>query len=286
MVAVPAWGERCVPLFKRILDYHADALSSFPGSVRYVCHTDQPDEIRETFRDKIGRKIDFYPVPKRRNPYDAYGECNREAIKLAEQGDVVMFFNADTVVSREVFHVVNKKLGEGFKCVMSQGIRTLPKDFPNRDITSEDLGRWTYENRHPSMDEYIYGSGKTTWHSIVIFKKGDNVGMRVFHMHPIAVVKDRELVFQSTVDRDLAACYKPEEVFVAMHEFSMAEISPGDKKVFNTTQQPFTVHSVANWAKKRTDDFNKRMFQQRIVMCGTEDCGDEEFMREYAQLCV
>ena len=283
VIAVAAWGERCVSLFTGpVLNSHADALSRFAGEVRYVVHTDRPEVISAAVKTKTGRLVDVLPVVVQKNHYATARACQSEVIASLDRGDVLVLLNADILVSVECFEAISWRVAEGKKMVICCGTRTLPTRFPGRDIACNELLTWAMQNQHPITRECFYGTGTTDLPWAIYFKRGASTVLRGFHLHPLAVVNDRPLKFEKSIDWNLAACFSNDEIYVVTgkNELALAEISPAERRA-KSLGRAFNAEDIIAWARQKTIPFHWWLFSHRIVIEGDDvDCGDDALLSE------
>ena len=189
----------------------------------------------------------------------------------------MLFLNADIIVSRETFHAVNRRFSAGKKMIFCAAIRTLPAAPAPRDIGSSDLLKWALKNQHPLTACAFYGEGNSRILAIILFRDGDAVALRGFHLHPLAIRNDMPLTFSSTVDWDLGTNFPREDVHVVTdpQELSLAEISPADKS-WSMGATPFTDADILEWAERRTIPFHWWLFRHRIVLRGDGSFADKD----------
>ena len=279
LIATPAWGARCVSAFtEKVVPAIKAAAAGIDGRVRFVVHTDQPHPIAEALH---GYRSRILLVPEGTNPWDKAGKANREAAKIAEPGEAVAFINADMVPSREVFVASERRFAEGKRLIMMAASRTLGGDVPI-GATSADLLDWTMEHRHPAIRECFWGTGRSVIPWAMYFEHGDDIVLRGFHLHPFALLKDRDLVFQGTIDLDMPDNFQPDEVHLITdrNEASFAELSPPER-TFPLLPLPLTSRNIAEWARHQTTPLHRWMFGQRIVIKGDgADHGDVAICNE------
>lgn len=284
-IVSPAWGARCVDLFTGpVLDSHAAALEHFVGAVRYVCHTDEPERVRAAVTRKTRCDV-FCPGLPPGSGYEVFGRATDEALRWAEPGEVVCFLNADIVVSRETFSAVSRLVGSGKKAVMCAGTRTLPATEIPVGAISRHLLAWSIENAHPVIRESFYGEGRTALPSTIYFRDAGGVSMRGFHLHPLAVVKGRDIAHDSTVDWNLVAGFPREEIHIVTDrdELALAEISP-ESKTFGILRHPFGAPDIVEWAARRTIPFHWWLFEHHITLGGTGATNDGPLVEELKAL--
>lgn len=273
LIGVPVWGEQYVRNFVDIcLPFHRAALNHFDHEVRYVIHTDLPQDIAPHFN---GNAL-ILPVPAGAG-YQRFGACHAEVLDMAQEGERVSLMCADMIISRECFFAAEKRFEEGYKAVCWLGHRTAAMSYPAPGISAAGLNRWAMANAHPIIQELFFGVGRSKTPSIIYFRKGDSVVMRPFGLGPFAVVKDRDLHFVGTMDNDLAARYTHDEIHVVTdcNEMSCAEISEPDKN-FGVWDKALTEEHIAAWASQCTNAINRWFFTHSCRIQGEDDCGDAE----------
>lgn len=273
LIATPVWGERCIAAFiDRALPAIMSAGDGISGAVRFVVHTDQPFRIMEAL-GKLERII--RPVPPGPNVHQCAGAANREALELARPGEIVALINADMVCSREVFAAAEARFDAGKRMIMMAASRTAGGD-PPIGAASADLLSWAMDNRHPAIAECFWGTGRSSIPWCLYFEQGSDIVLHGFHLHPFAVMKDRELRFNGTIDWDLANSYRQEEIHLVTDatEAAFAEMSPPER-VFGLFPKPLTVADIAHWARHQATPLHRWLFSQRITMRGNgADIGD------------
>ena len=276
LISCPAWGNRCVTaLIKAALPSMRAALSYAGARAFFLVQTDQRALLAPLF---TSGEVEFRPVPPAKSVHDALGESNRQAITLASGGQPIAFVNADMLVSRETFAACTVRFATGKRVIIGAATRTLG-GAPLIDARSGDLLAWSMQHRHPTIAQLFWGEGKSSVPWSIYFKRGDNIVLRGFHLHPLACIKDRTIAFKgTTTDFDLAAAYTRDETHVVRdaNELAMAECSPPDR-VFALRSAPSTILSVAEWAARNTIDVHRWFFRENpIVIKGEDDCGDKD----------
>ena len=281
LIAIPAWGDRCVAhAVRSALPSCKAALAHAQAEARFVVHTDRPENFFALARTTL------LPLPRERySRYYALSDCHRQAIHMAVPGEFVALINADHVVSLEAFAAAEKRLHEGKRIVMMAGMRTCAPDEPAPlNMRSRELLAWAWSHRHPTAEDAIWGTGKSTSLSSLFFADGDDVISRWFHLHPFAFVKEAGLSFNGlTIDEDLGEFWPRELVHVVEDpdEAALIERSPASF-AFKSHQKPVQIRDVAYWAHcdngyggKRTTHFHHWLFKHRIVLRGGgRDLGD------------
>lgn len=276
LISTPAWGARCVDSFiERALPAIKAALPGIIGEVRFLIHTDQPFPFVEAMS---GLRFRIRPVPEGPSAWHQAGFANREALEIARPSEAVALINADMVPSREVFAAAEQRFIQGKRMIMMAASRTLGGE-PPIGATSAELLDWTMRHRHPAIAECFWPAGRSGIPWCTYFERGDDVALHGFHLHPFAVVKDRQLNFHgATIDWDLADNYDQKEIHLVTDkdEAAFAELSPPER-VFGLTPQPLTVADIAGWARQQASPLHRWLFSQRITIKGSgADIGDAE----------
>jgi len=278
LIAVPVWGNWYVDRFiGAALPSHLAALKNINSRVRYLIHTDQPERIAAAMAHL---EIECRPVPKAVNPYLRFGAAHREALEDAKSGECVGLLNADIVLSREVFMACEARFASGKRAVICAATRTLSEGNPPADAPASELLDWTMRHAHPSIKECFWGSGRTMVPWAVYYRNGDDITLRGFHLHPVAVFKDRPLSFSNTIDDDLLLGFDRNDVHVVTdrHELALAEISPRGR-TFGTGNL-ISADSIAKWAARRANKMHWWLASHRIIIAGDGRTDDEAIWRQ------
>ena len=254
-----------------------------------MVHTDQMSLIKLVMHN-ARQKAEYYPVPVFESKYYSMSEAHRQVISMAQPGERVALINADMIPSIECFAAAEKRFEQGRLLIMMAATRTKPPLPPPTGVNSRELLEWVWKNRHPWIEDCIWGSGRSYCPSCVHFVSGNNVITRAFHLHPFAFVKQAEQgrFVGLTIDDGLLDQFTPEQMHIVTDpdEASFAEISPASLS-FGSSKQVMTVGSVAHWATRRTDKFSDKsgpraskahriLFRERIVLRGEADPGMDD----------
>lgn len=264
-IVIPAWGDRCVadledislPAIRAAVDYASIERPSL------IVHTDQPDVVRRVAGDFA---LDCRPVPMGRSKYDQLRDCHMQAINDVSDGTMVMLNCSDMIVSREVFAASERRFAEGKRIVMGCSPSTLAPDAP-AGLSASELIDWSVRYMHPYTRERFWG-GSASPPSVLLFRGGENITLRAFHLHPIAMVKDRPIKFFGTIDQDLPSCFRREEIHIVTtrDDIAMAECSPHDRQ-YQRSRRPVDVAQIAQWCRKIAP-VNWWLSTHRIVLTG------------------
>jgi hypothetical protein len=249
--------------------------------VRFLVHTDDPGRVRENVESKTGCDCETRTLADAKSHYVSYAAGHAEGIEAAPMGSIVCTMPADVVVSKEFFSSQQRHFDAGKRCIVSAATRTLNDGTIPIGASSRELLSWVCDHAHPIILNNIYGEGFSRLPAFVFFRNGTDWAMRGFHLGPIAFVKDRPLRFSKTVDWDLCSNYSRDEchVVTSNDEFSMAEISPPDRRQ-QSGPMPFTAADCAPWVASKASKFHWWCFGHRIQMRGDGPFNDEDFVRE------
>jgi hypothetical protein len=272
LIAIPAWGQRCIDLFTRkALPAISAARAGVTGDMRLIVHTDQPDAIFRALGQSFAGSM-VRPVPPGKSPHDSFGIAHRQALDLAANGECIAFINADMVGSVEVFAAAEDRFAAGKRMIMMAGSRTIGGDAPI-GARSADLLRWTMKQAHPAIKECFWGTGRSGTPWAIYFQQGDDIVLHGFHLHPFAVLKDRPLQFSGkTIDVDLADNFSWDEIHLVTdaHEAAFAEISPPER-VFPLRPKVIGIADISEWARKHATPLHRKLFAQEIRIRGNGD---------------
>lgn len=284
-IAVPAWGEYYVDLACRytVPAIRASLAESAFKQAELLVHTDD----QAAFREAAGvLPIRFLPLPRlpaaprdlrlERLPAEywvAFKQAHKDALAATPTGGISVLLNSDVVVSRECFAYVYEQIVErGHKVVASVGIRAeIESDGgPPIGADAETLFRWIWAHPHPITKECIWGAGRSQ-HPTILYFPGDDgaVSMHCFHLTPMFIRKDRPLGFKGTIDDDLLAAYRDDEVaYPHVGDVAFAELSP-TWKTHPHGMRRMTVNEVAEfWSKRMMRGHYLRNFRQRLAVLG------------------
>jgi hypothetical protein len=274
VVAIPVWGDEFTDKFlKWSLPAIKQALGKLEDgdSARFIVHTNKEDKLRSAFEPY---PVQFHPIPGSGNAHEKLGDINRQSLQLSNVGEVVAFINSDMVPSIEVFSASSARFKEGKKMVLVMGTRVLEDSgfcVPPIGETSRGLLKWAWEHRHPWISGCIWGAGTSRSPTVIYFRVSDGVVLHAFHLHPFAVVKEKDaLTFQGvTIDRDLQDQFPLDQVHVvtSADEMAFAELSPASKSMGDI---PHTIDKlyVAQFARNVATPAHKWTFAQRIEIIG------------------
>ena len=276
-ISVPCWGEFYRNLFiNTVLPAQAMALEIANAPFHYIIHTDEDEEVFKAIRNTFSKKplyegISFFPVAKAEK-YEAFGKAHQEALFHAEMNSVVVLTDADLIWSMntlaaaiKLFHSTKKKLI--LYCVP----RILLQDPILRiaDFRAHTLAHIAAEHLHPINKELIWGRGRSRTPSSIMFQEGMNLSTNAFHLVPLALVKDRNILFEGTHDDGLVAQFQREDIHVVTHPnegMVGVELSPERGEELG---ELLNVDFVSAWAQKHTTPLQRWLFSHTITLRGS-----------------
>jgi hypothetical protein len=284
VIACPAWGKYNIGIACRftIPAVLASLKESNFTDVTFLIHTDDKVPFKEAIGQHKIRFMDLLPMttpvglkdgkmPRLPDNYWwAFKQAHKDAINVTPQGAICTLLNADVIVSRECFSYVERELTHGKKVVASVGIRTQIEDNngPPVGVSAKELFTWIWSHLHHISKECIWDKGCSHHPTILFFEDGENVEMRCFHLTPMFVLKDRALTFKGTIDDDLLAAYRDDEVrYITDGAVAFAEISPNWKE--HPCGKPLNVEGVLEfWRRRMMHPHYLRNFKQRMTVLG------------------
>lgn len=287
IVALPAWGERCVGvLVQHTLPALAAALTELGKSAVLVVWTDDPARAASAWAelslpDRISLKL--LPVPGPDGSFLSLSACHRAALEMIEWNDRVLLLTSDMILSREILVTCEKHLRDGKQIVCCVAPRALEEAGPPVGVLGRELLAWAWENRHPMTRDCTWPDGRSydVWR--MYFERGDEVSARVFLPHPLACVPNgRALPFRPTIDVNLIANFSQAvtHMITRPEEGAAIEVSPADKDYLKTTtmRERFEAGGPSCPAMVMCTNQRHRMFWgKRVIFKGTGgDCGDSE----------
>lgn len=297
VIAVPAWGEHHRRLFLGpALRSHMAAIARLKRDyrdsmrVRYVVQTDDPVAVA---RALAGFEVTLVPPPPPDAPYLAFVAAHRHGLDNARLGERVCITNADMVMSVEALSACEARFRQGKRAIIAASTRTVAptmRRLPSNlnpfalgwdnlrgvvgpePMTSRDLLAYTMRRPHKVIRACFWGTGRCHLPWGVYFRQGDNIVLRGFHLHPFAVVKDRDLSFQNTVDLAMVDHFSREEMHVVTNadEMALAEMS-GPDKTFDDNDWAIDTTAVLSWALRGAGPTHWWNFTHRICVQGDPD---------------
>lgn len=284
IVSIPVWGDKYREVFIR----HAvpalrAALEGFHEPVKFIIHTDKPEAVHVALH---GLAVETHLIPPGAT-YVALQAGHADAIRRAAVGDHVVLLNADLIVSKNLFHSCKAHFVAGDKAIVTTGIRTAPgSDAVPIGAAPRDLLIWAWDHRHQIIRDLEWGTGGSMLPTNLFFISGDSVVLHGFHLHPVAILKEKQFSFISTIDGDLLDHFPREHIHVVIHpdDLAMLEISEPSRR-FPVRDGPITKSQVANSMTSRASALHRWLFTFRIVIKGDgADHSDQDVARDILQI--
>lgn len=286
VVALPAWGERCVrTLTEHVLPALGEALRPIGAPVTLLIWTDPPHNFELAGLPHVG--VVVRPVPGPDRAFGSLSACHAQALRDAGPRDRVLLLTADMVVSCEVVATCDTYLSQGAQAVCCCAIRALEDPGPPRGpLSGPELLEWAWENRHPMTRECTWPAGRSydVWR--MYFERGGEVAARVFLPHPLAVVTGgRKMSFRPTIDVNLAHNFSPAvtRMITRPEEGAVVELSPVGKEFVLTETMATRMETRGPSAPpfvRCTNARHRMFFGKKVVVRGSGgDCGDDEVVR-------
>jgi hypothetical protein len=200
-------------------------------------------------------------------------------------GEAIVLLNADLVISRNLFKRCVEHFDSGRRALVMVGIRTNLNDAPP-PIGQEprELLDWAWDHRHQIIKDLEWGLGASLLPTNLFFSNNDNsnIVMHGFHLHPIAVLKEKPIPFRSTIDGDLLDYFHQSEIHVVCDpdDMAMLEMSEAGRR-FPVSGRQLSPAGVAASMSTRATKMHKWLFTHRIVIKGTGDgCNDTPVAQE------
>jgi hypothetical protein len=283
LISLPAWGERYVDSLLKYTLPSILACDRPKMPLHVIVHTDEVERVRKAFPTIDVR--DVLPDPHGKISYMSMSVCHRDVLESARDGDYVTLMCADVVFSRDALVAAERRLRAGAKVVVCTGTRTIgplfgnPPPFP---WPAARLLEWAWLHRHPIIQQSSIPGGQSPVPSQLYFDTKNGVVARLFTPCLFALVKDRDLTFTGTIDRDLIECFDNSEIYVVTRrdELAVVEISPIEKS-FGFLSEPLSPEFVATWARDvNLRQMNYWMLGHPIEITGPGDGSDAEFVAE------
>lgn len=276
LISVPVWGSWYVETFIRSAWPALDlALGELKVHARLLIHTDSAEIIRPY--------VSRWPVEFRKvqgTSYEGLTASHADAINTADIGERVGLLNADLILSRNLFARCEQHIQSGAKAVVMEGVRTFPTDEPiPTGAHPREVLSWALAHRHVIIDDLEWGRGESNLTSKLFFYgPGDSCVCRAFHLHPIAIHKEREIRFKQTIDGDLLDTFDRSSIHVVTDADDMAMLEISDPARRAPLQRgPMTVDRVVAWARRKASPMHRWLFEHPIVIQGSGlGCGDAE----------
>lgn len=282
LVALPAWGDRCVDVLVRYtLPALLVALRQVTRPVVLLVWTDQSDRIWQVLHASEGEQPAVISAPPGPDyAFESMSNCHRQAMRAAAPGDRVLLLTADMVVSRELLASCERHVAAGKHLICCVAMRAL-EGAPPHAPSGRELLSWAWANRHPMTRECTWPEGRSADVWRIYFEGVGGVVARVFLPHPLVVVPPgRELHFSPTIDVNLTANFSRgvTHFITDPSEGAAIELSPPDKDfVMTTSMQERMAHGGFSSPPftRQGNPRHRMFFEKRVVICGAGgDCGD------------
>ena len=282
-LSVPVWGDDFVTFFlEKALP--ALRLASQFDDMTLIAHTDRPQKLLEASTKSLPIRV--HPIATNGQWFQRMSHGHREVLKNADKGEAVMLLTADKIVDSFVIDGCERAFEQGRKLVACNATRAIAEDWPGIAdfIQPKDLTRWGWEHRHQMTRDCTWPDGKAQEMPRVYFENGENVVCRLTMPHPLAVLIDgRPLPFTATVDSDLIANFRPEEIHIVTDPDDLAaiELSPRDKRhPSRDADEPLVQTDTRIADRYHTQHLAYPIYRwvlgHRIVVKGSNvDCGDD-----------
>lgn len=289
LISVPVWGEHYLRVFERcaapalraaVAHFAAERISvSKLPEIRFIVHTNAEDRVRAALE---GCEVEVRPISNKPT-YVALQESHADAARSAEPGDVVVFLNADLVVSGNLLSQIAAHIRAGKTAVVLLGIRTTQgAEPPPPGVAPRALLEWAWFHRHQIIRDLELPTGSSMLPTNLFWSRGESTIARGFHLHPAAIVKPPALNFRSTIDGDLLDSYSRDAIHVVTDpdDCALCEVSPPNRRF--PVGRPLSVDSVARSMVTRASPLHRWLFEHRIVVRGTGDdiIGDRSFAHD------
>lgn len=270
-ISVPVWGPDYFLTFERVLAPSilaaTEPFRQKEIPYRFILHTDQPSD--RVTRALPGHAVEMRPVP-RKSTYVTLQESHADAVASAAVGDKVVLLNADLAVSGNLMTRCSELFEEDYQAVVLLGIRTAAgREPPPTGLAPRDLLIWAWDNRHQIIRDLEWPAGGSLIPTNLFFTSEENTVARGFHLHPVAIVKQVDTKFHSTIDGDLLDCFPRDKVHVVTDpdDCAMCEVSPPERR-FPVRQGGLSPARVAASMRTRATATHRWLFEFRIVVRG------------------
>lgn len=287
MVALPAWGERCVRVCsEETLPALVAALMELRRPTRIMLYTDSAQLIAraESLLLHAQEWCSVLPRPVlggQDRGFVALSACHNDAMEQAHHGERVLLLTADMIVSREVLVTCEQQALRGMRAIACVAMRALEGRGAPIGASGAELLEWAWAHRHRMTRECTWPDGRSYDLWRMYFEKNGEVGARAFLPHPLVVVPAAlSIVFGPTIDVNLLGCFSQAETYLITRpeEGAAVELSPPDKEFVETEpmhERFVTSEHSAPPFMTQTNARHRMFFGKRVVICGSGgDCGD------------
>lgn len=252
-----------------------EAVRRLGEPVKFVIHTNSPDTVLLMMR---GLDVETRPIDEAQR-YVALQQAHSDGIRTAPVGSRVVLLNADICVSGNLLQSVARHFNSGKKAVVLIGIRTAAGDeIPPAGADPRELLLWAWEHRHQIVRDTEFPYGRSALPTNLFWTYEGSTVARGFHLHPVAILKEKEIDFKSTIDGDLLELFPRNSIHVVTDpdDCSMCEVSPPERR-FPLEPRDLTAKGIAIRMSTRASPLHRWLFEHRIVVRGraeevTEDC--------------
>lgn len=279
-ISVPVWGDEFVALFvQKSLPMLREA--AYGESVRLIAHTDQPSIIGQQSNATL-------PIETRLIAdgqwFERMSAAHRDVLETTPRGEGVVLLTADMVPNYRCLDACERAFAQGRKMVACNATRTILEDWPEDFDMSHGLSAWGWEHRHQMTRDATWPDGNAQEMPRVYFENEGSVVCRATMPHPLAILIDgRPLKFTATVDSDLIANFRPEEIHLVTDpdDLAVIELSPRDKRRPSRDESAPFVQADSRIADRyHTQHLAYPIYRwvlgHRIVVTGRNvDCGDD-----------
>jgi hypothetical protein len=271
VVSIPYWGpwhsHTCrnvtIPSVLAAINYaHAE------DRVRFVIHTISPDATKGLLK---GFEAEYLPLPPHANQWVQFSMGHKDTLARAKAGECPCLLCADNLVSREFFTFTEWAVATGYKTIAALGPRVTadPTKVPIGSEASQ-LASWATEHPHPWTKSLFYNTGNSNCPSVVYFQGTQGISAHAFHLHPVMMLKDRNLTFEGdAIDYDLLNSFKSDEIYVvANNEIFLCDVTQPDR--VHGTASPLNDTEIIQWAKNphSVTPLHRWNFKHRITLTG------------------
>ena len=283
-IGIPAWGEYYVDLACRytIPSILYSLNNANFSNINFIIHTDN----EAPFRDIIGNNdisINFMkllpmgPIPSSKglprlpdNYWVAFKQAHIDILQATRYGEIAVLWNSDIVCSLETFKYIQDQFIMDKRVIASVGVRSdIDSASPPLGVRSAELFDWIWQHPHHISQECIWNGGRSHHPTILFFDdEQGNRDIHCFHLTPMFIRKDRDLIFKGTIDDDVLGRYLSEEIAYPHNgEIAFAELSPRWKK--HPYGENLSVEEVLNfWGRRMMRPHYLRNFSQRLNSIG------------------
>lgn len=286
-ISIPAWGDAFLDIFERkTLPTLRAAVAAADGldEVLAIVHTDQPERVTALSGDQL--YLVPAALPSGAQWFQRLSAAHRAVISTAAPGTAVALLTADMAISADAFIGCARAFEQGRKLVCCNATRAVLEDFEPFTRSGRELSEWGWKHRHSMTDNITWPEGRSDDLHRVYFEGAGGVVARQWMPHPLAVMIDgRPLDFSPTIDCDLTARFRREEIHLVTSPDDLAaiELSPREKLTpsRDADEPPERMDLPPMRERYAHKEIQHRIYSwllaQRIVVSGVGDgCADDE----------